>query len=133
MARKLQAIVVPVADVHRSLAFYRDQVGFRVDVDHRGGNTRVVQLTPGSACSVTLMPGPAALQGMRPAVSDIDAAREELVARGVRASGLCHVGSGLRTPGHHPDRADCGSFVAVDDPDGNGWLVQEAARDGATG
>jgi hypothetical protein len=79
------------------------------------------------------MPGPAALQGMQPAVNDIDAAREEFGARGVRASELGHFGSGLRMPGHHPDRADCSSFFALDDPGGNGWPVQEVVRVGATG
>ncbi len=106
---KLEVIVVPVADVDRSLAFCRDQVGFRLDVDHRAGNFRVVQMTPpGSACSVALMPGPAApgaLQGIQLVVRDSDAAREKLVARGVRVSELFHFDVGLRRPGHHPDRA----------------------------
>ena len=134
---KLAVIVVPVADVDRSLAFYRDRVGFRLDVDHRAGNFRVVQLTPpGSACSITLMRGPAApgaLQGIQLVVNDIDAARQALIERGVHASELFHFESGLRTPGHHPERADYGSFFAFDDPDGNGWVVQEVGRNGATG
>jgi catechol 2,3-dioxygenase-like lactoylglutathione lyase family enzyme len=134
---KLEVIVVPVADVDRSLAFYRDLVGFRLDVDHHAGNFRVVQMTPpGSACSITLMPGPAApgaLQGIQLVVSDIDAARQQLADRGVHVSDLFHFESGLRTPGHHPARADYGSFFAFDDPDGNGWLVQEVGRNGATG
>jgi len=130
---KRDVIVVPVADADRSLAFYRDQVGFRLDVDHRAGNFRVVQMSPpGSACSVALMPepgrAPGALQGIQLVVRDIDAARGELAARGVRVSEFFHFASGLRTPGHHPDRADYGSFFAFDDPDGNGWLVQEVGR-----
>jgi catechol 2,3-dioxygenase-like lactoylglutathione lyase family enzyme len=126
---KLELVVVPVADVDRSLAFYRDRVGFRLDVDHRAGNFRVVQMTPnGSACSITLMAGPAApgaLKGLHLIVTDIDAARDELVGRGVRASELFHFTAGTRTPGRHPERADYGSFFGFEDPDGNGWMVQE--------
>jgi catechol 2,3-dioxygenase-like lactoylglutathione lyase family enzyme len=129
---KLEVVVVPVSDVDRSLAFYRDQVGFRLDVDHRAGNFRVVQMTPnGSACSIALMPGPAApgvLQGLHLIVTNIDAARDELVGRGVRASELFHFAAGQRTQGHHPERADYGSFFAFEDPDGNGWMVQEVGR-----
>jgi catechol 2,3-dioxygenase-like lactoylglutathione lyase family enzyme len=129
---KLEVIVVPVADVDRSLAFYRDQVGFGLDVDHRAGDFRVVQMTPnGSACSIALMPGlgaRGALQGLHLIVSDIDAARDELVGRGVHASEVFHFDAGRRTPGHHPERADYGSFFAFEDPDGNGWLVQEVGR-----
>lgn len=132
MEWKLELVVVPVADVDRSLAFYRDQVGFRLDVDHCAGNFRVVQMTPnGSACSITLMPGPAApgaLKGLHLIVTDIDAARDELVGRGVHASELFHFTAGLRTPGRHPERADYGSFFAFQDPDGNGWMVQEVGR-----
>jgi catechol 2,3-dioxygenase-like lactoylglutathione lyase family enzyme len=129
---KLEVIVVPVVDVDRSLAFSRDQVGFGLDVDHRAGNFRVVQMTPdGSACAITLIAGPAepgALQGLHLVVTDIDAARDELVGRGVCASELFRCESSVGTPGHHPDRADYGSFLAFEDPDGNGWLVQEVGR-----
>jgi predicted enzyme related to lactoylglutathione lyase len=78
---KLEVVVVPVSDVDRALAFYRDVVGLRLDVDHRDGAFRVVQLTPpGSSCSIALMPGPGAprsVKGLQVVVADIDAARAE--------------------------------------------------------
>ena len=87
MDYKIELIILPVSDVDRSKAFYADQVGFTVDVDHRAGeHFRVVQLTPpGSGCSVTLMRNDAAgsVQGLHLVVTDIDAARAHLVARGV--------------------------------------------------
>ncbi|HKG52050.1 MAG TPA: glyoxalase superfamily protein [Actinomycetales bacterium] len=126
---KLELIVVPVSDVDRAKAFYAEQVGFVVDVDHRAGEDfRVVQLTPpGSACSITLMRNEAAgsLQGLHLVVRDIEAARTELVGRGVQASEPFHFGATGQTPGLHPERSDYGTFLSFEDPDGNGWLVQE--------
>jgi len=134
---KLELIVVPVSDVDRAKAFYAGSAGFRLDVDHRAGeHFRVVQLTPpGSACSIALMPNPAAgtLQGLHLVVTDIDAARDELAGRGVQPSEVFHFEDGAQTPGPDPQRADHGSFLTFQDPDGNGWLVQEVGRGGTAG
>src|SRR2546423_3948762 len=96
---KLEVVVVPVSDVDRSKQFYSEQLGFNVDVDHQPNESfRVVQLTPpGSACSVTIGTGlaamaPGSLKGLQLVVSDIAAAREELVGRGVEVSPIRHVG-----------------------------------------
>jgi catechol 2,3-dioxygenase-like lactoylglutathione lyase family enzyme len=134
MDMKLELIVVPVSDVDRAKAFYSEKAGFHVDVDHSAGEDfRIVQLTPpGSACSITIMKNTQAagsLQGLQLVVSDIDAARAELVDRGVDASDLFHFDSGGRVEGPDPARADYGSFLSFSDPDGNGWLVQEVRRD----
>lgn len=132
---KLELIVVPVSDVDRAKTFYVEQAGFGLDVDFSGGEDfRVVQLTPlGSACSITLMrntDAPGSLQGLHLVVSDIDAARAELIERGVEASELFHFGPAGQQPGPDPNRADHGTFLAFSDPDGNGWLVQEVKRAG---
>ncbi len=129
---KLELIVLPVADVDKVKAFYVDNAGFRLDVDHQAENFRVVQLTPpGSACSITLMPkekatGP--IQGLHLIVSDIEAARDELAGRGVDIGEVFHFEAGGQTPGPDPERGDYNSFLAFSDPEGNGWLVQEVAR-----
>lgn len=129
---KLELIVVPVSDVDRAKAFYSEQLGFNVDVDHRAGESfRVVQLTPpGSACSITIGVGlsqvaPGTYQGLHLVVDDIEAARAELVGRGVEVSEPFHFGAEGQTPGLHPTRDDYGTFLSLADPDGNGWLVQE--------
>ncbi len=127
---KLETLVVPVADIDRAKAFYADAVGFGVDVDHRAGEDfRVVQLTPrGSACSISLMKNEEAagsLQGLQLVVPDIDEAGRVLSAGAVNASGVFHFEEGVQVPGPDPDRADYGSFLSFNDPDGNGWLVQE--------
>jgi catechol 2,3-dioxygenase-like lactoylglutathione lyase family enzyme len=134
MDMKLELIVVPVADVDQAKAFYSEKAGFHVDVDFRAGEDfRIVQLTPpGSACSITIMKNTEAagsLQGLQLVVSDIDAARAELLDRGVDASDLFHFESGGRVAGPDPARADYGSFLSFNDPDGNGWVVQEVRRD----
>jgi catechol 2,3-dioxygenase-like lactoylglutathione lyase family enzyme len=129
---KLELVVVPVSDVDRAKTFYSEKLGFNVDVDHRAGeNFRVVQLTPpGSACSITIGTGltPVAAgsyQGLHLVVDDIEAARAELVGRGVDVSEPFHFGPEGQTTGLDPNRADYGTFLSVSDPDGNGWLVQE--------
>jgi catechol 2,3-dioxygenase-like lactoylglutathione lyase family enzyme len=126
---KLELIVVPVSDIDRAKAFYTEQAGFGLDVDHSAGDDfRVVQLTPpGSSCSISLMRNDAAgsLQGLHLVVTDIDAARAELVARGLDAGELFHFGASGQTPGPDPLRQDHNTFMAFSDPDGNGWLVQE--------
>jgi catechol 2,3-dioxygenase-like lactoylglutathione lyase family enzyme len=130
---KLELIVVPVSDVDRTKAFYLEQVGFELLVDHRAGEDfRVVQLTPpGSACAIAVMKQPeraGSLLGMHLIVSDIDAARAELAGRGVEVSEVFHFDEGGQQPGHDPERRDYNSFVSFSDPDGNGWLVQEVKR-----
>ncbi|MBA3788056.1 MAG: VOC family protein [Actinobacteria bacterium] len=132
---KLELVVVPVSDVDRAKAFYTEQVGFKADVDHRAGDDfRVVQLSPpGSACSIAIGTGigqsePGSTKGLHLIVSDLDAARAELADRGVNVGDLFHFGAEGRTEGAHPERADYGTFLSFDDPDGNSWLVQEVGR-----
>ena len=129
MEWKLEVVVVPVSDVDRAKRFYSEQVGFVVDVDHRAGeNFRVVQLTPpGSACSITLGSGitkaaPGSVAGLQLVVSDIEAARAELVARGVEVSPIQHFEDGVAVNGRG---GAWDSFIFFSDPDGNGWAVQE--------
>ena len=133
---KLELVVVPVSDVDRAKDFYTEQAGFTLDVDHRAGEDfRVVQVTPpGSACSITIMKNPDAagsLQGLHLVVADIEAARAELIGRGVEASEIFHFEDGTQAPGPDPERSDYGSFLAFSDPDGNGFMVQEVRRDEA--
>ncbi len=132
---KYELTVVPVSDVDRAKEFYADKLGFVVDVDHRAGeNFRVVQLTPpGSAASISIGTGitsvaPGTYQGMHLVVDDIEAARKELVDRGVEVSEPFHFGAEGQTPGLHPERADYGTYLSFSDPDGNGWLIQEARK-----
>jgi catechol 2,3-dioxygenase-like lactoylglutathione lyase family enzyme len=133
---KLELIVIPVADVDRVKAFYIDNAGFLLDVDHSAGEDfRVVQLTPpGSACSITLMrnkEAAGAIQGLHLVVSDIEAARAELAGRGVHVSDVYHFGEGGQVPGPDPARASYNSFLSFNDPEGNGWLVQEVRQPNA--
>jgi predicted enzyme related to lactoylglutathione lyase len=113
---KLELVVVPVTDVDRAKHFYADQLGFDVDVDDGNEHFRIVQLTPpGSGCSIAVGKGlteaePGTLKGMQLCVGDIEAARTQLVERGVDVSPIRHTGDG-------------GWF---DDPDGNSWTVQES-------
>src|SRR5438105_603846 len=115
---KLELVAIPVSDVDRAKAFYTEKVGFHADHDHRvSDEIRFVQLTPpGSACSIALGTGlvdtpPGSVQGLQLVVSDIQAARAQLVARGVE------VGEVQEFP--------WGSFVFFSDPDGNRWAVQQ--------
>ena len=115
---KLELVNVPVSDVDRAKAFYAEQVGFNVDHDQwNGDQVRFVQLTPpGSACSIAIGKGivdtePGSVQGMQMTVPDIEAARAELVGRGVEVSDV--------------QRFDWGLFVFFKDPDGNAWAVQQ--------
>ena len=133
MDYKLELIVIPVTDMDRAKAFCGERVGFRVDVDHRAGEDfRVIQLTPpGSACSITLMRNPeraGSVQGLHLVVDDIEAARADLAARGLEITLPFHFGPQGRAPGLDPERRDYGSFASFDDPDGNGWLLQEVRR-----
>jgi catechol 2,3-dioxygenase-like lactoylglutathione lyase family enzyme len=119
MNMKLELVPVPVSDVDRAKAFYDDQVGFNVDHDHRlGDDVRFVQLTPpGSACSIVIGTGitdaaPGSAQGLLLVVSDIDAARGELSARGVEISQVQDMAWGAR-------------HAYFNDPDGNSWQLQQ--------
>jgi catechol 2,3-dioxygenase-like lactoylglutathione lyase family enzyme len=132
---KYEVTVVPVSDVDRAKDFYAERLGFAVDVDHRAGESfRVVQLTPpGSACSISIGTGistatPGSYQGMHLVVTDIEAARAELVERGLDVSEPFHFGTEGQTPGLHPERADYGTYLSFSDPDGNGWLIQEVRQ-----
>jgi catechol 2,3-dioxygenase-like lactoylglutathione lyase family enzyme len=129
----LEVIVVPVSDVDRSKEFYADRLGFDVDVDTGPGDGhRVVQLTPpGSGCSVTLLTQggqmkPGTLKGVQLCVADLEAARAELVERGVDASEIQVFDmSGAQRPYREGDSLDTVGFVFFEDPDGNGWAVQQ--------
>lgn len=131
MDLKLEAIVIPVTDVDAAKEFY-ERAGFNLDVDHQPNESfRVVQLTPpGSACSIIIGKGvstvtPGSAQGLHLVVTDIEAARADLVERGIDVSELFHFGPGGQEPGLDPQRADYGSFASFTDPDGNGWMLQE--------
>ncbi len=130
MEYKLEVVVVPVSDVDRSKAFYSEQVGFVVDVDYQPNEEfRVVQLTPpGSGCSVTIGKGladstPGSLKGLQLCVADIEAARADLMGRGVPVSTIQHKDETGFADGKGED---WNSFVFFDDPDGNSWIVQES-------
>jgi catechol 2,3-dioxygenase-like lactoylglutathione lyase family enzyme len=114
---KLELVIVPVSDVDRAKAFYTDRVGFNADHDHVvNDDLRFVQLTPpGSACSISIGKGvteaePGSVAGLQLVVQDIEAARDELVGRGVEVSEI--------------QDFPWGSFVFFTDPDGNAWNVQ---------
>jgi predicted enzyme related to lactoylglutathione lyase len=115
---KLELVAIPVSDVDRAKRFYTEQAGFNADHDYTvSDEIRFVQLTPpGSACSIAIGKGlldtpPGSVKGMQLVVADIDAARAELLGRGVE------VGEVQEFP--------WGRFVFFDDPDGNAWAVQE--------
>ena len=137
---KLEVVVIPVSDVDRAKRFY-DSLGWRLDADFPFDTFRVVQFTPpGSSCSVqfgtNITPAaPGSAHGLYLVVSDIEAARAELVDRGVDVSEVFHAGkpgaqfqpngrSG-RVSGPAPNHATYRSFATFSDPDGNGWLLQE--------
>ncbi len=115
---KIELVAIPVTDVDRAKAFYVEQVGFNADHDYQVSETlRFVQLTPpGSACSIVLGTGitempPGSQKGVQVVVADAEAARAQLIARGVPASEV--------------DVQPWGSFVTFSDPDGNMWALQQ--------
>jgi catechol 2,3-dioxygenase-like lactoylglutathione lyase family enzyme len=118
----LEVVVLPVSDIDRSIAFYRDQVGFHLDHDTHNEHMHVVQLTPrGSGCSIVfgdLPPqrqmAPGSMKSLQLVVSDAAAARQELLDRGVDVTELTVL-----------TEADGGTFFGFEDPDGNSWAVQE--------
>ena len=141
---KLEVVVIPVSDVDRAKRFYAD-LGWRLDADFAAGDDwRVIQFTPpGSGCSVIFgknvtAAAPGSAQGLYLIVSDIEAARNELLSRGVavgevfHGAGDVHTGTDepylsgrRRISGPDPARSSYGSFASFKDPDGNGWLFQE--------
>ncbi|HEU0249665.1 MAG TPA: VOC family protein [Solirubrobacteraceae bacterium] len=135
---KLEVVVLPVSDVEEAKEFYA-RLGWRLDADvTRGEDLRLVQFTPpGSVCSIQFgrnitSAAPGSAQSLYLAVPDIEAAREELLARGVDVGEVFHeeaLGARFHDPGRvsglAPDRGTYGSFAAFSDPDGNGWLLQE--------
>jgi len=141
---KLEVVVIPVSDVDRAKRFY-DGLGWRLDADFAAGNDyRVIQFTPpGSGCSVIFGKNvtgaaPGSAQGLYLIVSDIEAARSELLSRGVEISKVFHDAGGvyagtdepylfgrLRVGGPDPDHRSYHSYASFKDPDGNGWLFQE--------
>jgi catechol 2,3-dioxygenase-like lactoylglutathione lyase family enzyme len=144
MDYQLQVITLAVSDVDEAAAFYTRQAGFTLDVDyHPVPGFRVVQLTPpGSACSVQLGAGltdaaPGSARATYLAVTDIEAARAELIGRGVKVSDIRHKSpvetwAGGWAPGADPDRRDYASFADFADPDGNTWVIQEIGHRTAT-
>jgi catechol 2,3-dioxygenase-like lactoylglutathione lyase family enzyme len=118
MDMKIELVAIPVSDVDRAKAFYVDQVGFNADHDYQvNDGLRFVQLTPpGSACSIVMGTGitqmpPGSQKGVQMVVANAEAARQELISRGVNASDV--------------DAQPWGSFVFFSDPDGNAWSLQE--------
>ena len=139
IAMAIEVIVIPVSDVDRAQRFYAD-LGWRLDLDFDSGSGyRAIQFTPpGSACSVTFgakltTVAPGAYQGLLLVVSDLEAARADLVRRGVDVSEPFHDTGGVfhragpegRTAGLNPQRKSYASYVSFSDPDGNQWVVQE--------
>jgi catechol 2,3-dioxygenase-like lactoylglutathione lyase family enzyme len=132
MEFKLELVLIPVSDVDRAKSFYADNAGFNLDVDHRASDEfRVVQLTPpGSACSIAMGVGitdaaPGSVKGTHLVVTDIVAARGDLVGRGVEVSEVRHLASGAWVTGPDPERRNYNSFADFSDPDGNTWVLQE--------
>jgi catechol 2,3-dioxygenase-like lactoylglutathione lyase family enzyme len=137
MDYQLQVIILSVSDIDKAAAFYTEQVGFILDVDyHPAPGFRIVQLTPpGSACSIQLGEAltdapPGSARATYLTVTDVEAARAELTARGVQVSGIrhktpVHAWQGGWAVGTDPERRDYASFADFADPDGNTWVVQE--------
>jgi predicted enzyme related to lactoylglutathione lyase len=141
---KLEVIVIPVSDIDRAKQFY-SQLGWRHDAEFvEGDDFRILQFTPpGSGASVIFGKGvtaaaPGSAQGLYLVVSDIEAARKELLDRGIKVSEVFHHAGGahtgpdepylfgtVRVGGTDPERGTYRSYVSFNDPDGNGWLLQE--------
>jgi catechol 2,3-dioxygenase-like lactoylglutathione lyase family enzyme len=131
---KLEVVVIPVSDVERARHFYGDDLGWRLDADFAGGDEfRVLQFTPpGSPCSIHFGKGvtpaaPGSARNLYLVVADIQAARDELVDRGIDVSEVFHVAGPGQPPlsGVDPERRSYFSYASFSDPDGNSWLLQE--------
>jgi catechol 2,3-dioxygenase-like lactoylglutathione lyase family enzyme len=134
---KLEVVAIPVSDIDRAKRFYGDSLGWRLDGEFtEGANFRALQYTPpGSPCSIHFGKGvtsapPGTAQGLFLIVSDIQAARAELVDRGVAVSEVFHVAGPGKPPisGRDPQGHSYASFVSFKDPDGNTWLLQEVTQ-----
>jgi len=128
---KLEVVTLPVSDVDRAKSFYLS-LGWRLDADFViGDDVRAVQLTPtNSGCSIAFGKGlttaePGSAQRLELVVGDIDAAREDLISRGVEVSELFHLDEGGLVPGPDPERRSYLTYASFSDPDGNSWLLQE--------
>jgi catechol 2,3-dioxygenase-like lactoylglutathione lyase family enzyme len=141
---KLEVVVISVSDVDRAKSFYA-KLGWRLDADVAGKDSRLIQFTsPGSGCSIQFGKNlfgasvksapPGSVQGLYLVVSDIETARNELIAHGVNPTEVFHCATGYacrfpgnegRVSGRQPEGQSYGSFVSFTDPDGNGWLLQE--------
>jgi catechol 2,3-dioxygenase-like lactoylglutathione lyase family enzyme len=126
MELKLEVVPIPVADVDAAKAFYTEKVGFALDHDASPTEQmRVVQMTPpGSACSVVIGEGlplgdPGSVKGVQLVVDDLEAVREELTGRGVPVGDVQQLG---------PEGSPGSRFCFFEDPDGNGWAIQELKR-----
>jgi catechol 2,3-dioxygenase-like lactoylglutathione lyase family enzyme len=142
---KFEIVVIPVSDIDRAKAFYGEQLGWRLDADYdNGSDYRVIQFTPpGSGCSVIFgrnvtAAAPGSAQGLYLIVSDIAAARKELLGHGIEVSEVFHGAEGaysgpdepylfgrIRLSGPDPEHRSYRSFASFHDPDGNGWVFQE--------
>ena len=127
---RLEVVTVPVSDVDQAKAFY-ESLGWKLDIDiEPAEGVRIVQFTPpGSGCSISFGEGvtpaePGSFQGSELAVRDIDAAREDLIGRGIEVSELYHLDGGPK-PGPDPERRSYQTFASFKDPDGNTWQLQE--------
>jgi catechol 2,3-dioxygenase-like lactoylglutathione lyase family enzyme len=136
---KLELVLVPVTDVDRAKTFYTEKVGFNLDVDTSPvEGFRVVQMTPpGSTCSITVGTGitdapPGCIRGLHLVVTDIEAARAELVERGLDVGEVRHFDAGEWMPGPDPERRNYNSFADFSDPDGNTWVLQERQSEPGT-
>lgn len=142
MEMRLEVVVLPVRHIDQAKEFYRS-AGFREDIDYASGDDfRVVQFTPpGSQASIVFGQGitsapPGSVQGLQLAVHDIEAARADLLARGVDISEVFHDLGGVfyhlspayEVPGPDPAGRDYASFARFCDPDGNGWVIQEVKQ-----
>jgi predicted enzyme related to lactoylglutathione lyase len=137
---KLEVVVIPVSDVARAKDFY-ERLGWRLDADVVRGDFRLIQISPpGSGCSIQFgtdltSAAPGSARGLYLVVADIETARAELIARGAEVSEVYHegeiggrfhpAGAGDRLGGPAPEHQSYGSFASFEDPDGNGWLLQE--------
>jgi catechol 2,3-dioxygenase-like lactoylglutathione lyase family enzyme len=126
MDLRIEVVPIPVTDVDAGIAFYTEKVGFNLDHDMRPNDQmRVVQMTPpGSACSVVIGEGmplgdPGSVQGVQISVDDVDAYRGQLAERGVEVSEIQQMG---------PEGTPGSRYCFFNDPDGNGWAVQELKR-----